>query len=154
MQNQYIGYGIRGIYKVADYALRWGMGHDTAQYRYRVLMFLGQHGLPATQDAFDVSRRTLYGWKKQYQQGGLTGLTPKSKAPRHCRRRRWPVAITVEIRRLRGQYPNLGKEKLYPFLQSYCLAKGMDCPGISTIGRLIADAPDKMRHAPLKLRKV
>jgi transposase InsO family protein len=49
-------------------------------------------------------------------------------------------------------HPNLSKEKLYPFVKRFCESKQLSCPRARTIGRIIADAPDKMRSRPMKLR--
>lgn len=154
MQYQHIGYRIRGFYRVADYALRWGMLNETAQHRLRVLTFFKTHGLQATQDAFQVSRRTLYRWKTLFRKAAQNpaALTPKSSAPHRRRKRRWPAAVMNELRRLRQAHPNLGKAKLAVLLKPFCLTQGLQTPSESTLGRLIADAPDKMRHAPVKRR--
>jgi hypothetical protein len=98
-----------------------------------------------------VSRRTLYLWKKAYQTTGISGLTPVSTAPKHTRKRQWPKAIVDEIKRLREKHPNLGKEKLHPFMTRFCEEHHYALPSVSTLGRLIAGAPDKMRKSPLKL---
>jgi hypothetical protein len=66
------------------------------------------------------------------------------------RRRLWPAAVVAEIRRLRTQHGNLGKEKLHPLLQRFCTAHGLPCPAVRTIGRLIADARDKVRPVPAR----
>jgi len=151
VQNQYISYGIRGIYRVADYALRWDMTNEAAMYRHKILCFWDDHGLSATLDAFAVSRSTLYNWERSFKASGITGLTPRSTAPGHKRQRIWPKELINEIRRWREDHPNLGKEKLKPFINLFCQKHDYPIPSISTIGRLIADAPDKMRTSPLKL---
>jgi hypothetical protein len=51
---------------------------------------------------------------------------------------------------LRAAHPNLGKEKLFGFIQRFCQAHALPTPSVRTVGRLIADAPDKMRHAALR----
>lgn len=139
MQNQYISYGIQGIYQVADYALRWDMSNTTAQYRHKILCFWDKHGLQATIDAFAVSRRTLYLWKRLYREAGLSGLTPKPKTPKRKRQRQWPEAVVVEIKRLRRCYPNLGKEKLYPLLKVFCESQQYRCPSVSSIVHPVAE---------------
>jgi len=58
-----------------------------------------------------------------------------------------------EIRRLRLIHPNLGKEKLHRFIAQFCGAQTLPVPSARTIGRLIADAPDKMRHARLRVSR-
>ena len=62
----------------------------------------------------------------------------------------WPNTIK-EIRRLRTEHPNLGKEKLYLFLLLFCGDRQLRCPKVRTIGRLIADCPDKMRIVPMRI---
>jgi transposase InsO family protein len=57
----------------------------------------------------------------------------------------------AEIRRLRTLYPNLGKDKLHVLLAPWCEAEGLPAPSVSTIGRIIARAPDKMRFCPSRL---
>ena len=154
MQYQHIGYRIRGFYRVADYALRCGMLNDSAQTRLKILIFFATHGLQAAQDAFQVSRRTLYRWRAVWLQSArnAAALTPRSSAPQRRRTRQWPTAVVAELRRLRKTHPNLGKGKLAVLLKPFCLSHGLQAPSESTLGRLIADAPDKMRHAPLKRR--
>jgi Helix-turn-helix domain len=150
VQVGYVGYRVKGFLRVADRALYWGMICKTAEERYKVLCFWERHGLAATQEAFGVSRRTLYAWRARLKAGGgnAHACGPRSTRPRHVRHRCWPLAVSKEIRRLGGLYPNLGKEKLHPFVRRFCQARGLVCPSARTIGRLIADAPDKMRKLP------
>jgi transposase InsO family protein len=123
-----------------------------AEERLKILLFWQRHGLGATQEAFKVSRRTLYLWQAQLVKRASKphALAPRSTRPKQVRHRQWPPAISREIRRLRNLHPNLGKEKLYPFLRSFCQAQGMRCPSVRTIGRLIANSPDKMRCVPYR----
>ena len=48
--------------------------------------------------------------------------------------------MLAEIRRLREAHPNLGKRKIHPLLRRFCAERGLRCPAVVTIGRLIADA--------------
>ena len=48
--------------------------------------------------------------------------------------------------------PNLSKEKLYIFVKLFCEQRNLSCPKARTIGRIIADQPDKMRSRPIKVR--
>jgi len=148
------GYGIRGFGRFCDYGLRYlAMVSDKAQYRYRALLFWEKYGLAATLEAFEVKRRTLYQWRKQFNDGKeeIGCLNERSRAPRKRRKRLWPREVLQEISRLRTVHPNLGKEKLYPFLQLFCEARKLSCPRPRTIGRIIADQPDKLRSRPIKL---
>ena len=104
-------------------------------------------------EAFKVKRRTLYNWRKQLSEGNedIESLNEKSRAPRKRRKRLWPKEILEEIGRLRKEHPNLGKEKLYRFVKVFCEARKLSYPQPRTIGRIIADQPDKMRSRPVKL---
>ena len=153
MQIQRIGYGIRGFYRVAALGHLWEMTPKDALNRLKILIFFDKHGLTATLDAFDVSRRTLYRWKavQVKSNGSLAALAGKSSAPQRRRQSGISALIVQQIRVLRTQYPNLGKAKLHVLLKPWCHAQGLALPSVSTIGRIIARAPDKMRHAPQRL---
>ena len=141
---------VRGFYRLADYALRWGMIAPDARRRLEILDFWRRHGLAATREAFKVSRRTLFGWRAKLsaEGGNLAALVPKSTAPKRRRQRQWPAVLVAEIRRLRTVHPNLAKEKLHLLLLPFAAAAQLPCPSARTIGRLIAEAPDKMRGRP------
>jgi hypothetical protein len=126
------------------------MVSEKAQQRYRALLFWEKYGLEATMEGFKVKRRTLYYWRKQLRGGheDMGSLNGKSRAPRERRKRLWPKEILEEIGRLRREHPNLGKEKLYPFVKVFCEARKLSCPKARTIGRIIADQPGKMRSRP------
>ena len=150
-------YGVRGSGRLADYALRWSrMLTDESKRRVRILAFWAKHGLEATVEAFSVSRSTLFSWQAQLKKGNgqLEALNPKPKAPKARRRRLWPLEVIAEIKRLRSAdvHPNPGKENIHPELLLFCRARSLRCPSLATIGRLIADAPDKMRVFPQKVR--
>ena len=155
MQIHRISYGIKGFVKLANYAIRWSrMVTDKAKRKARILAFWQKHGLEATIEAFGVKRRTLYLWKSKQKKGGgsLEALNEKSKRPKSVRRRAWPDEIKGEIKRLRDTYPNLGKDKIHPLLKAFCLERAICSSSVPTIGRIIADAPDRMRTFPVKVR--
>lgn len=153
MQQLEQGYGIRGWSRMARYARKMEILTPQAAQRLKILGFWERHGLEATLDAFDVSRRTLFNWKARLaaNNGNSAALVSKSTAPKGRRTRSWPAPIVAEIRRLRKTHPNLGKEKLAVLLTPFCANHKLPCPSSRTIGRLMADAPDKMRHAPIRL---
>ena len=70
MRLKWIGYGIEGFKAVADRALYWEMICSSAEQRLKVLQFWERHGLIATQEAFGVSRRTLFAWQAQLPRWG------------------------------------------------------------------------------------
>lgn len=155
MQIQRIGYGVKGFWKLNDYAIRYiRMVTNEAKRRARILIFWEKHGLEAAKEAFGVGRSTLFEWKKIQIQGDgrMESLNPGSKRPKQVRHRDWPEAVKSEIRCLRKEHPNLGKEKICIFLKRFCDERKLACPKARTIGRMIADAPDKMRSFPVKIR--
>ena len=153
MHVHHVGYRIRGFYRLAQFGHCWEMTPKDARHRLTILHFFARQGLAATCEAFGVSRRTLYRWKRAFTQatGDPQALAARSSAPRRRRQTLWPPALSQEIRRLRTIYPNLGKAKLQVLLRPWCTQQGLALPSVSTIGRLIARAPDKMRHAPVRL---
>lgn len=153
MRVQHIGYRIRGFYRVAALGHLWDMTPKDAQGRLEILRFFDKHGLAATTDAFDVSRRTLYRWKAalKAQGGNPAALAAKSSAPKRRRPPKTDPRLVSEIRRLRTLHPNLGKAKLHVLLAPWCAQHGIALPSVSTIGRIIARAPDKMRQAPSRI---
>lgn len=159
--------GIRGFIKAYERGLRdQYMITDKARRKLSILIFWEKYGLQAAMDAFPVKRRTLFAWKKQFGIGGkiAEALNEKSRAPRKKRIRTWPQEIIAEIKRLRWNHPNLGKDKVHPLLQTFCLQNHLSCPKNSTIGRIIKDCgglrmfPQKVTHfgkvKPLKRRKI
>lgn len=112
-----------------------------AQERMKILLFWGKYGLSATIDAYSVSERTLYSWRKKYREwwGKTYALSKKKTIPKTRRKRQWNIHVLQRIEELREEVPNLWKEKLHPILKKFCQEKQITCPGISTIGRLIKD---------------
>jgi transposase InsO family protein len=128
---------------------------DKAKHKARVLAFWDKHGRIATEDAFGVTKKTLYNWKNQLKTGDgkLESLNDKSKRPKTIRSRRfeWPEAVKSEIKRLRKEHPNLGKDKIYPLLLKFCNENNLSCPKPATIGNLIKDMGG-LRIFPVKVR--
>lgn len=148
-----INRGVKGSRTLQEYAIRFAyMISEEAKRRAKVLTFWQTHGLAATVDAHDVGRRTLFAWKRKLTEGRgkLEYLNPGSRRPKVVRKRLWSVAIIEEIKRLRYDHPNLGKEKLHPLLATFCKQKRLPCPKIRTIGRLIVDLGG-LRIAPQRI---
>lgn len=147
--------GTHGFERTWYYGLRLrDMITQKAKHKARVLKFWQKYGVVATKEAFDVGRSTLFLWQKQLREGRgkLEALNESSTTPHQKRQREWPPAVIAEIHRLREQHPNLGKNKIYPLLRQLTQESKLPCPAASTIGRIIADAPDKMRLCPQKVR--
>ena len=149
-----ISKGVKGFWRLYDYGLRWrSMVTSKAKEKARILAFWHKHGLPATQEAFAVKRRTLFLWKHQLVsgQGKLSALNERSKRPKTLRRHSWHSDILAEIKRQRAEHPNLGKEKVQKSMVTFCQKNGLPCPSASTVGNLIRDLGG-LRMFPVKVR--
>lgn len=154
MQIHRLSYHVKGFVRLADYAIRWTrMVTQQAKHKLKVLAFWQKFGLEATIAAFGTKERTLYSWKAKLKKGGgrFEALNEKSTRPKAVRKRLWPGLVKDRIKQLRNEHPNLGKEKLYIFLQAYCQANDLVCPSVSTIGNLIKDLGG-LRMFPVKIR--
>ena len=147
--------GIQGILTVYNQYLKYKyMVSEKALKKMRILVFWEKHGLEATMEAFQVKRRCLFNWKKQFKDGSnkIEALNDESRAPQKKRIRHWNEKIIAEIKRLRWEHPNLGKDKVHPELKIFCQQNKLQCPTISTIGRIIKDSgglrmfPQKVSH--------
>ena len=114
---------------------------ETARKRLRILLFWETHWIQATLDAFSISERTLYNWKAKYRKSdkNIHSFSERKRTPKRRRKREWDYRVYEYIESLREQYPNLWKAKIYPLLEAYCIWKDIECPWVSTIGRLIKD---------------
>ena len=108
---------------------------NEAKRRARALTFWEKHGDTATKDAYGVSTRTLYRWKKALRKSGgkLEGLNPKSRRPISARRRMIPNEVERAIIEMRTKYPRMGKDMMTPLLvEEYGLLLS-----VSYVGRCI-----------------
>lgn len=145
--NQFISYGIKGLLRVAKLGLIDANMDDVVRKRLKILNHWHKFGLASTVDAFGVSKSTLYAWRKSLKQAGgnTVALKPASKRPKRVRAPVWCPQVMAELKRLRQITPNLGKEKVFAKLVPFCQQHGLALPSVSTIGRMIASAPDKLR---------
>lgn len=111
-----------------------------AGFRLKVIEYHREFGTKATVAAYELSRATIYRWRKRLsqQQGKLIALIPLSRSPKHKRIMLTDPKIISYIRTLRTDHPHLGKEKIKPFLDRFCLENELVAVSISTIGKIIA----------------
>lgn len=113
---------------------------DRAQFRFHVLSLLYQSGWMVVKKAFpNLSRPTVYRWKKSYESSGkrLSSLLPKSTRPKNTRKMQTPVPLLTLIKSLREEYPRLGKEKIKLFVEAFCRESSLPPLSASTIGKVI-----------------
>jgi transposase InsO family protein len=124
-----------------------------AKRRMKILVHWERYGMESTLHAYEVTERTLWYWKQRFEKEGRRpeALNPRSRAPRKKRTRTWHPEILAELRRLRTEHPNIGKEKLYPELATFVEVSNLgECPKPSTIGRLLKDLGG-LRSTPQKI---
>lgn len=111
----------------------------TAEKRLQIIQFHSQYGTQATKDAFMVSKPTIYRWRRKLKdnKGRLECLIPVSRSPKRKRVMNTNFKIIEFIKSLREQYGHLGKEKIKPLLDEYCLKVGLSSLSESTIGKVI-----------------
>ena len=110
-----------------------------AQFKLKVIQFQKQYGIEAAVDAFGISRRSIYRWKKKLKESGgkLTSLIPDSREPRRKRKMMTDWRIISFIRKIRKKRGRIGKEKIKPLLDEYCRQSNLKSISISTIGKII-----------------
>lgn len=113
----------------------------TIEWRVKVLRFFDRYGQQAANEAFGVSRSTIYLWKRKLKlsNGQLASLAPGNRAPHTRRKRTADLRIADFIVAQRALHPRLGKDKLAALLAPYCQSEGLPVPAVSTIGRILND---------------
>jgi len=112
---------------------------EIAQFRLKVIEFSKKYGVKASEDAFGVSRATIFRWRRclKDSQGKLDSLIPKSRRPKRVRTMKVNSEIVAFIRDIREKHPRIGKEKIKKFLDKYCDKRGTRTISPSTIGKVI-----------------
>lgn len=132
------------VYRSLMTTLNTILGFDSseqAQFRFHVLKVFYEGGLKAVKLAFpELKRATLYRWKKKYEDSSkmLNSLAPKSTRPHHTRVQTVPVSVISLIRKLRQEYPRMGKAKIKRFVDQFCSLQGIPTISESSIGRTIS----------------
>ena len=111
--------GTKGFITMWERVIRFRyMITEEAKKRCKILAFWDKHGTSATIEAFNIKRRTLFLWQEKLRKGSgkLESLNPIKKTPKNKRKRIWDSRILEEIKILRTDHHNLGKENLQPLL--------------------------------------
>jgi len=112
---------------------------EEAEVRLKIVEFHKTYGTKATRAAFSVSKATIYRWRKilKDSKGRLESLIPTSTCPKRKRRMVTDPRIIIFIKKIREKRGRLGKEKIKPLLDEYCLKLGINSLSESTIGKVI-----------------
>lgn len=130
--------GTKGFIVLWERMLRFRhMITEQAQQRCRILAFWEKHGNTATQEAFKVSRATLFRWQKALRKGRgkLESLNTQSRRPKNKRRRIVPDSVKNFIIKERKFDPKLSKDKLAVLMKQDNIAS----LSASTVGRMLND---------------
>jgi putative transposase len=143
-----ISFGVRGFATVYNDAVKWSrMLQEKSKHKIKVLVFMEKHGLDATLDAFPHKRSTIFSWKKALKDGNgrLESLNEKSTRPKSARKADWDENVVKFIENQRNLHHRLGKDKLKPLLDKYCLVNNLKTESASTIGRILDYLKEKRR---------
>ena len=108
-----------------------------AKRKAKILNFWHKHGLGATQEAFGISRASIFLWESKLMKskGKLESLNNQSRRPKTVRKRITPESIEQFILSQRKEHYRLGKEKLAALLKEAGIANLSS----STVGRILND---------------
>lgn len=149
---------IRGLRRMTGMlaSLRRFNRSEAAQKRMNMIVFYDEFGETATLQAFGADRRVISRWKKRLKQSGgkLASLVPQSTRPKTVRIPQTHIKIIEFIKQEREDHPRIGKEKLKPDVDEFCLQLGISTVSTSTIGNIIKrhnffyQKPGKAYHNP------
>lgn len=113
---------------------------EEVRKRLKIISFFDQYGEAPTKQAFNLSRSTIYLWKKKLKDSGgkLVSLASKSKRPRHFRKGQVDRKVKDFILDYRLAHPGVGKVAIHYSLKKYCLENGLKPVSESTVGRIIS----------------
>ena len=88
---------------------------ESVKRKLKILSFFEKHGLAPTVDAYNISRSTIYRWKKLLKDnnGKIEVLKDRSKMPKNKRKRETDLRIIDYIVMIRKKYPRMGNFSFY-----------------------------------------
>jgi transposase InsO family protein len=97
----------------------------------------GKYTFNSLCEAYGIARSLGYRIRARYEQEGLDGLIPKSKAP-HTQANQTPTEIELAICECRIQYPRMGADKLLTLLEADF--EKSELPAVSTANLILKRA--------------
>ena len=137
----YYGF-MKYVHDVFDHPKR-----DAIEKRLKIIEFCDKFGFAPTEQAYGVSRSTIFLWKQKLKKGDgkLSALTPGDRTPRNKRHRVIHPFIEDFIIRYRRDHPGVDKTTITPALRTVCTKEGIKPVSESTVGRIIRDLKHKGR---------
>lgn len=113
----------------------------------KIVEFGLKYGYKATLDAFDIKKTRYYEYLKKYNlyKEYNIPITFTSKRPHKLRHHDWNHKIVRFIQQIRADHPNIGKDKLKPYLDRYCAKHNIQTVSSGTIQNIINSFPNKLR---------
>lgn len=111
-----------------------------------------KHGYLATTDAYGISKSTYYNYCAIYKSSLVNGIIHEFKptTPKTLRKNTWNKEVVDYICWLRKCYANLGKAKLKPYVDKFCIKRGLKIISATTIQNIINSFPDRLRTSSNK----
>lgn len=140
MKGRYAGcrmtiYGavLPGAASIARSAFLTGNLSEWAKQRLKILDWHRTHGdnISLTARHFGLTRETVIGWRDRLAKEGPRGLEERSHRPHHLRKPTTSWEVTVEVIKLRRQYPAWSKYKIQTLLPNHLKTS------VSTVGRIL-----------------
>jgi putative transposase len=112
---------------------------DVAKQRLKIIEFYEKYGELPTKEAFGVDRKLIWVWKKRMKDNhqSISSLVPCSTIPKRKRDMQVYPKVVKFIKEIREEHARLGKEKIKPLLDEYCVKEGLPTIQESTIGKVI-----------------
>ncbi len=112
---------------------------EVAQERLKIIEFHDEYGEKATRSAFGVGRNTIWVWRQRMKRNRntLASLIPTPTTPKSKRQMLTHPQVVAYIKLLREEHVRLGKEKIKPLLDAYCIKEDLPPIKESTIGKII-----------------
>ena len=112
---------------------------NVAKERLRIIKYYSKYGEKACKEAFGVDRKLVYVWRRRMKVRGnhTSALAPDLTRPVSTRTMFVNPKVLEHIKHLRDTHPRLGKTKIKPILDEYCVSHGLPIYSESKVGRII-----------------
>ena len=119
-------HGIRRMYAMLTSLQKYDTS-DIAHQRLKIMQFFDQYGERATKEAFGADRKVISRWRQRLhaQRGKLQALMPTSTRPQTLRASTIHPQIVAFIKQERELHVRVGKEKLKPDVDVFCVRHGI-----------------------------
>jgi putative transposase len=109
--------------------------------RLKAIYLLDRGLLNELKVVMNVSRSTVFSWKKRLKAGGnnVQALAPGSRAPQKRRQRETDPRLIEFIRKYRIRKPGMGKVIIKSELDRFCRERRLQTISESSVGRVIAE---------------